>query len=850
MSEANRKDMIMKLREYRGKKIIGWWTYNINLELSDNRRLYVYPRFIEKNDEYEEVSESDFDEGIEVALPQDDTVEDFLKRVSDCRLVDITININLEEAEKNQKNRFFLKYNKSYRRNLSEIWLEKFSGNNFYQIVDIDEPFSDLQERREIRKEINEAIYTNQILLRYNNEVYYGPFEGNISANSIELSGMKNFDYIVGKYSLQSIENNFLVVKDGSPSQNILVTLLPQNKLPDPRSGTENYDWMSNRELLGNLAKYLRKNKDARAITNWTNAQINEIIAKLQYLSDSVQVNNDYSITEDRLQRVLSTINDYSESTEFWNILTNRIMDDPEKSKVIIDQIIKEFPDRISEVIDKDLSIFNQDEKKSNSIEASAMREVPTVDYSIQLEEKEKIILELQEKIQNLNEQIRQEQTLSDLEKKIKTLDSEAAAAQKRYDSLNDKNKQLSEGLQKTIDQFSDQALAAVKILDTALIQKVMEKASDKVDKTSPITKAEFSYFKANDNSTVQDQEIIEFLVNYIQDNRNVSQNEVINYLICLTQGFITTFAGEPGTGKTSICNILARALGLQTGDTITNRFTEVSVERGWRSHKDFIGYYNPLTNTMEKSNYEVFNAFAVLNNECDNQVYPPYILLLDEANLSPIEHYWAAFLRKCDISSDNSIRMSLPLGGDQNFNIPQHLRFLATVNFDHTTEELSPRFLDRSWVVTLDPQDRLDENNDNNDNAPEMISYPVLQQIFLKRDDDQYNDSIKNKWNSIMQLFKSDKCSLPIMPRSQRMVENYCHVACRCMDMSNRLTPLDYAFSQKILPTINGMGENYKYLISELINICDDMPMAKKHLLRMNANAERNLGFYQFFSR
>ena len=836
----------MELREYRGKKIIGWWTYNINRELSDNRRLYVYPRFIKKNDEYEEIPENDFGQygSIEVALPQDDTVEDFLKRVSDCRLLDITINIDLKEAEQNQRNSYFLKYNKSYRRNSSEIWLETFSGIDFYQIVDMDLPFSSVRERREIRKETNETIYASQILLRYNDEIYYGPFEGNISANSIELRGMKNFDYVVGKYSSQLIESNLLIVNDGLLPQGILVILLPQNKLPDPRSCTENYDWMSNSELLDSLSRYLRNNKDARTATGWTKAQSNDITTKLKYLSDLAQANNDYAITNDRLQRVLSIINDYSGSTEFWNGITSRIMDDPEKSKIIIDQIIKDYPDRISEMIDKDLSIFMQDEKKTPKCE------VPTVDFSIQLEEKEKNILELQEKIRNLNEQIRQEQTLSDLEKKIKKLNSEAAAAQKRYDSLNDKNKQLSEGLQKTIDQFSDQALAAVKILDTALIQKVMEKASDQVDKTNPITKAEFSYFKSSDENAVQDQEIIDYLVNFIQDNRNVSRNEVINYLICLTQGFITTFAGEPGTGKTSICNILAGALGLQTGDAATNRFTEVSVERGWRSHKDFIGYYNPLTNTMEKSNYDVFNAFSVLNNECDNQVYPPYILLLDEANLSPIEHYWAAFLRKCDITTDNNIRMSLPLGGDQTFNIPQHLRFLATVNFDHTTEELSPRFLDRSWVVTLDPQDRLDENSDNNDNAPQMISYPVLQQIFLKRDDDQYNDSIKNKWNSIMQLFKSDKCSLPIMPRSQRMVENYCHVACRCMDMSNRLTPLDYAFSQKILPTINGMGENYKYLISELINICDDMPMTKKHLLRMYANAERNLGFYQFFSR
>ena len=33
--------------------------------------------------------------------------------------------------------------------------------------------------------------------------------------------------------------------------------------------------------------------------------------------------------------------------------------------------------------------------------------------------------------------------------------------------------------------------------------------------------------------------------------------------LLCFCQGSLTVFSGQPGTGKTSICAILARALGL-----------------------------------------------------------------------------------------------------------------------------------------------------------------------------------------------------------------------------------------------------------------------------------------------
>ena len=78
-----------------------------------------------------------------------------------------------------------------------------------------------------------------------------------------------------------------------------------------------------------------------------------------------------------------------------------------------------------------------------------------------------------------------------------------------------------------------------------------------------------------------------------------------------MTQGFLTVFSGEPGSGKTSICNILGQVLGLnKVADCVDcterekdsiRRFVSVSVERGWTSKRDFVGYYNPLSKTFDK---------------------------------------------------------------------------------------------------------------------------------------------------------------------------------------------------------------------------------------------------------
>jgi hypothetical protein len=329
------------------------------------------------------------------------------------------------------------------------------------------------------------------------------------------------------------------------------------------------------------------------------------------------------------------------------------------------------------------------------------------------------------------------------------------------------------------------------------------------------------------------------------------SRNEVANYLICLTQGFITTFAGDPGTGKTSLCHILAKALGLVREDD-NNRFVEVSVERGWTSHKDFIGYYNPLSKSMEISNREVFQALTVLDSECQRRdlEIAPFFMLLDEANLSPLEHYWAAFLRISDFDSA-SVR-TVNMGGHSILRVPNHLRFMATVNFDHTTEELSPRFLDRSWIITLSPEDINTHLVMAGDPAPaKVISFPSLMNAFSPKDQ-KIDLTILEEWNAFQTIFSSNK--LPIFPRNLKMVRNYFQVAFSCMDTSreeNRFAPLDYAVSQKILPTINGTGEKYKDLVDALLTRCSGkLPLCEKHLSRIKEAAENNLGFYQFFTK
>ena len=227
-------------------------------------------------------------------------------------------------------------------------------------------------------------------------------------------------------------------------------------------------------------------------------------------------------------------------------------------------------------------------------------------------------------------------------------------------------------------------------------------------------------------------------LVNQYRDEASYTQNVVVNMLLCLTQGFLTVFSGKPGCGKTSICNILGRILGLsdytsfndRRNDVVDpSRYFVVSTERGWTSKRDFIGFYNPLTEQFDKTNAALYNAFLVMdhqarNNDPDSREKElPMFILLDEANLSPMEYYWADFMNLCEAWNENH---SIDLGGGKVFKIPETLHFIATINNDHTTELLSPRLIDRANVIDLPPIGNLSALNQSADGSEASKITPI----------------------------------------------------------------------------------------------------------------------------
>lgn len=748
----------MEFKQYRGKSILAWLSYNANYEDPHggiNNRCYVYPRVM-NGANYDPIDSTDFPKlgRIEVRIQGGDSADDVYSNFGP--LVNIRINGD-PYPNYDSNNMYSLKYNPQYGKANSEIWIESFSGKGFYQVIDVNSSIETIQSERSI-PEPDCIIRTALILLRCEDKLY-GPFECDTKEGMTALHGLKDYQYSVGEYAAMNYNDDLLVIEDQDGEEALI--LIPKVSVPSPDECEIRYDWISEEVLIDSFVDSLRVEN---SYTREQVRQLKEMVHQLVESGAGVQ------FTNDRIAKMQALLQSIGQKEEYVRDVVEYALTDESMKAALTEEVANNYFDRIqskmlefSSVQERIDGLKKQEAALQQSVEmlqgsAEHGKAESSEDDQIRISELTQEIEELRKRNEALNEEI-------GLHKEIKVLTaerdhwkSERDKAKDNYDQQLIDNNELKKQFDATLKLFNDKATQTARILDSKLLDKILRGIGEE-PAVEDIVPFDSSLLHAEPMDAV---DIIKRVTDFISEkaHRDVTSNDVANYLICITQGFITTFAGEPGTGKTSLCNILAKALGLVT-DIPQRRFVDISVERGWSSHKDFIGYYNPLSKKMERSNGEVFDAFERMDSEydCDQSRVAPFIILLDEANLSPIEHYWAAFLRNCDFASVSN--RSIPLGGTKSFKLPEHLRFLATVNFDHTTEELSPRFLDRSWVIMLEPTRVDDEIDEDIKNVEDMVSFEAMKAAFCIREDDVIDEAVQNKWNAIQKIFRDRSLQL-----------------------------------------------------------------------------------------
>lgn len=491
---------------------------------------------------------------------------------------------------------------------------------------------------------------------------------------------------------------------------------------------------------------------------------------------------------------------------------------------------------------DKTIQELNRELEKNNSQIIELRRNSEGTASSEEVAKLEALNKSLREELQAIKE-------TSDSIEKLKAeqteLETTTRYLQRQTDDYERKITTLKNEISSAIDAAGSAGMASL-AFDPFISSEMMKKAASwETTEEDKQYKEKLKMISEVTPSSLNDTDLIDYIVNYVKARREYSRNDIINIYISIAQNFITIFSGEPGTGKTSMCNIVAETLGLlQYGEEL-NRFVSVSVERGWSSKRDLIGYYNPLTRKYDKSNGKIYDALRVLDVERDKSEYP-FIIMLDEANLSPIEYYWADFMRLTDRSSSNDDYINI--GAERELYVPETLKFVATINTDQTTETLSPRLIDRACIIKL-PKVEPKYIVEASSATTEIITWDNFTKAFSKTA--ELNPITQKGMKEIYKLFND--YGMSVSPRTQAGIKKYVMAAQEIMeDEPNTLSrekALDFAVVQKLLPKINGYYSVYERFFDSLKQLCKEynLSMTEDAVMKIIDAQERNMGYCQY---
>ena len=644
--------------------------------------------------------------------------------------------------------------------------------------------------------------------------------------------------YTTEKIDFAYFDKNAIQSEDIIPDEILLSELNKIYNIDTESKGKTAFDRLTkNSELLSSdLSADVRDNRLSRIQAQFET--FDTLVDSKKTILKTL-INSDWDKIEDsQLKRMLdeklensekykSLLEKYDQSTKDYDYLQSQ------KKK-----IEKEYSELI-EAQSQERLTEQESEKKQSEIDKLNKQLESVKDEKKLLEDS---ILEIKESLSNWEE-------IKDLNEEIKKLDTILDDRRNQENKLKTRIEKAKGEFKSEIKKSFDEAKIA---FDPVISNMMLDSASQWQNKDK--SNKYLSYCNCVDNiakTTISksEEELSDYIISGVRKYRKYQYNDIINMYICIAQSFLTIFAGNPGTGKTSICNIIANSLGLNRSLDKNNsdiiRFVPVSVERGWSSKRDLIGYYNPLTKKYDKSNGKIYDALRVLDKEKDNSSFP-MLVLLDEANLSPIEYYWAEFMRIADRENDSA---KINIGEENDLFIPETLRFVATINYDQTTEELSPRLIDRAWIIKL-PTIEMDysEKPDIKSVFTDLILWSDLKKMFLPKTTDTKIESA----DVLEQIYEEfSNAGIPISYRVKESIYNYVLVAQRLMidetSANAKHQAIDYAVMQKLLPKINGNG--YKDFLERLVKICDDNRLIKTRnsIDEMLTQAEYNLGYCQY---
>lgn len=343
----------------------------------------------------------------------------------------------------------------------------------------------------------------------------------------------------------------------------------------------------------------------------------------------------------------------------------------------------------------------------------------------------------------------------------------------------------------------------------------------------------------------------------------------LFSFYVALQSDQMILLVGNPGSGKSSLARNFPKIFGF-------NDAVFIPVQSNWDSKNNLLGYYNPME---KKFMPEIFLSelvrliqLAKINKE------KLFFVCLDEMNIAHVEHYFAEFLsilqgdRKLRLypkdiyneikneielyentsHDDNSTldesilqqqiedKKKMLLLYPQEIEIPKNIKFIGTLNQDETTLDLSPKVLNRSFVIKMSGGEDIIVENNNEQDDKHILNYKTIDDFegTTTNTFEDYDAAIQDKIKKMM---------------SYRLQKQF--IKTDIFDKWNAVGYLNKYFDSviagTILPSISvsdeqGYQEKVNEIKSLLAYITNKNTISKTIFNQMNHQEERELYYWE----
>ena len=357
-------------------------------------------------------------------------------------------------------------------------------------------------------------------------------------------------------------------------------------------------------------------------------------------------------------------------------------------------------------------------------------------------------------------------------------------------------------------------------------------------------------------DDTQDELAFVERLVDVLaSEGLSFTKEFVTNVFVCFKSAPLNLVMGPPGHGKSSIVGALARAMG-HAGSLL-----EIAVRRSWSDDRHLLGFFDTFHGRYDPGATGLTSRLLQAQRDWEQLKRGLYFVLLDEFNLAAPEYYFSQLLQLLARPQDQRIVNLfdpgvLPAGSSEvvhKVQLTPNVSFWGTINYDETTERLSPRLLDRTGMIFLNARDVAHYSSADilAGRRAKGVSAGRVCESWV-RPPEQCPETHWDLMVPVLDLMKQQTedwgAGIDVSPRVIDAVKRYLSNS-RSLMAPNRAA--DFAFQQRVLPVIRGRGPQFTARIRALQQKLQDngFERSARHVRDTLTLAEANFGDIDFLA-